>query len=246
MASEAAFRWRTRDHRSRPPRPEAGKPARCRILPIAFSEADTKTLVRATRSRRLTLTSALNAALLLAVVRRRYPGTDLPHRYFVFPNLRSHLDPPLPDDCDGSYLTTQRFTVRASGARDAWDLATEIQEQVHRSGGEKFLAALHSAMSMKMILGQSGYRMATIAMSYTGAYPFPLRRGGLELIEVHAFVSNLPIGPEYTVQARVFKGRLWLDVLYLNVDMTDQEARQIAEDARDELVRGDGAGKVSS
>ncbi len=248
MAGEAAYRWHTRAHRSRPPRPEHGKPVRCRVLPIALSEAETDTLVRAIRRRRLTLNSALTAALLLAVVRRRYSGTDLPHRYFVFPTLRPHLDPPLPDDCDGSYLTTQRYTVRASDTRNVWDFATEIQMQVHRSEGrgEKFLAALHSAMSMKMVLGQSGYRMATIAMSYTGAYPFKLWHGGLELAEVHAFVSNLPVGPEYTAQARVFKGRLWLDVLYLNADMTEDEARHIAEDARDDLLRGDGAGKGSS
>ncbi|MCP4202716.1 MAG: hypothetical protein GY769_12375 [bacterium] len=235
MAGEVGYRWRTRAHRARPRFfTSSGEPARSRVLPIALSEQETDTLVRATRERRLTLNSALNAAFLLAVVRHRYPGTDLPHRYFVFPTLRPYLDPPVPEDSDGSYLTTLRLTVGATETRDVWDLASEIQGQILRADehGGRFFATRFSAMSMKMILGQSDHRMSRLALSYTGAQPLGPRHGSLRLAELHAFVSNLPIGPEYTVQARIFRGRLWLDILYLDSDMDESEARAIAEETR--------------
>ena len=234
MADELAYRWRTRAH---PARPHPGK-ARCRALPLALSESETETLVRATRIRRLTLNTALNAALLVALVRRRYPGTTLPHRYFLFPTLRPHLEPPVPAHCDGSYLTTLRLTVTASDSSDVWALAAEIQDQVGQAGerGDKFLAALFSPLSMKLVLAQSARRMGTIGLSYTGARPFEERHGDLRLTGLHAFVSNLPIGPEYTAQARIFRGRLWLDILYLDVDMSEDQAQTIADELRTVLT----------
>lgn len=234
MLGEVGYRWRTRKHRRRPRYlADTGEPARCRVAIFRMSEADTRALVRATRRRRLTLNSALNAAILLAVVRHRYRGTDLPHRYFVFPTLRPYLEPAVAAGQDGSYLTTMRLTVHASQGRDVWSLASEIQGQVHeaeRQGG-RYLASRFSELSMKTVLRQSSCRMGTIGMSYTGAQPLAQRPGALRLLELHAFVSNLPVGPEFTAQARILHDRLWLDVVYLDGDMDRGEAEAIAGEA---------------
>lgn len=235
ITGEIAYRWRTRGHRTRPAvSTRSGSGARCRILTTAISASDTEALVRTTRKQRLTINTALNAALLLAVVRHRYPDTHLPHRYFIFPTLRPYLKPPLPARCDGSFFTTARMTAQVSDTLEVWALAAEIESQVEEAAAHenRFLSSRFSALSMKMILEQSSVRMATIGMSYTGTLPFRLVHRALLLAEVHAFVSNLPVGPEYTAQARLFRGRLWLDIVYLDADMDANEARKIAEETQ--------------
>jgi hypothetical protein len=47
---------------------------------------------------------------------------------------------------------------------------------------------------------------------------------------LRSFVSNLPEGPQYTAQARLFGGELLLDVVYLEADLDEALARAIAED----------------
>ncbi len=54
--------------------------------------------------------------------------------------------------------------------------------------------------------------------------------------EVHAFVSNFPVGPEYTAQARIYRKRLVWDVVYLDADMTAEEAAKIARRMKAVLV----------
>ena len=83
---------------------------------------------------------------------------------------------------------------------------------------------------MRTIFSQNSHRMSTTAVSYTGATPLPDRAGDLEVQEVHAFVSNFPIGPQYTAQARLFRRRLWLDILYLDSDLDRQEAQAIGDE----------------
>ncbi len=230
MAEEIAYRWRTRGQRSMPP---AG-PFHCRVLPLAFGEEETSTLVRATRRRRVSVWSALNAALLLAVVGRRYPGSCLPHRFFAFPMLRSYLSPPIPDDVVASYTSVMRLALPVDHDAELWTLAAAIHRQSDRAAkrGEKFLSARWSALSMKAILSQSGCRMGTAALSYAGAVDLAADGAPFAVEGLHAFVSNFPIGPEYTAQARIFRRRLWLDFVYLDSDMNEAEASAIAGDLR--------------
>lgn len=253
LAGELAYRWRTRGRRP----PPAPADARCRVLSTALSPAATTALVRSSRRRRVTLASAASAAILLAVVRRRYGGRALPHRYFVFPDLRPRLRPPAPPSVLAAYLSMMRLTVEVEGGMELWELGRRIQEQLHAAvrRGERFLAALAAPGMMRAVLRWPSVRMGTAAVSYAG----PVSLGGpdhaadperivgpatgeLRVTALHAFVSNLHLGPEYTAQARLFDRRLWWDVVYLDRDMEPAEARALAGEIRSILEAAGGRG----
>jgi hypothetical protein len=231
LADEAAYRWRTRD---RPTPPVPGE-FRCRVLSLALGEAETAALVRATRRRRVGLFAALSAAMLLAVVRRRYADRAGPHRYFAFPLLRPYLSPPVSDGVVAAYLTTLRLTLPVAPDAGLWAAAGRIHRQVDEAvkRGERFLASVWSAFSMATVLRQRSQRMGTTALNYAGATPLEAGAGApFSVAGFHAFVGNFPLGPEYTAQARIFDRRLWWDVVYLDVDMSRAEALAIAEEMR--------------
>ncbi len=236
-ADEAVYRFRTRGARPAP----AAEPAGCRILPVRFSREETSALVRATRRRRVTLNAALGAAFLLAV-HRHFPEARSdrarcrPMRYMTFADLRPYLKPPVGDDALGGYLAMMRYTTRVDGgsgdsaessAEAFWDLARRITDQVAAGSrrGDKLWSVLFSEKVMRMMLGQRAERMAHTAVSYSGVTRLEARgvRG------LHAFVSNLPVGPEYTALARMFEGEMLLDVLYLDTDLDAPRARAVAD-----------------
>ena len=228
MGDELNYRLRTRGRHSRPP---AG-PFRNQILPLSLTRDETTNLVRASRKRQVSLVSTLEAAMLLAVVRHRYPDMAMPHRYCAFPLLRKYLEPPVADDVIACYVTVLRLTAIVSPTEGLWDLATRIHHDLDRSmrRGERFLASVWSHFSMRTLFSQTSHRMSTTALSYTGATRLESADQSELVSEIHAFVSNFPIGPEYTAQARIFDSRLWLDILYLSSDMDRNEAQRIAED----------------
>jgi hypothetical protein len=180
----------------------------------------------------VSLVAVLEAAMLIAVARYFYPKLRMPHRYCAFPLLRKYLEPPVADDVIACYITVLRLTTEVSGEDDLWELAATINRDLERSmrRGERFLASVWSHFSMRTIFSQKSHRMSTTALSYTGATTLPETGGDLEVREVHAFVSNFPLGPQYTAQARLFRGRLWLDILYLDSDMNKAEAQTVAYD----------------
>jgi hypothetical protein len=136
-----------------------------------------------------------------------------------------------------SYLTTMRFTIRVGAGVPFWELARRIGHQLQESfrRGEKFLFCMTAAGLLRMIirLGRTRFgriRFGSGAVSYTGPLAFPDRFGELGVRGLHAFVSNMPIGAEVTAQARLRRGRLWWDFVYLDVDMDEAGARTIATD----------------
>ena len=228
MAEEIGYLWRSRGVRSPPP---AG-PTRCRVLPVALSGAATAQLVRSCRRRRVPLNSAFNAALLLALQRHRYAGRAVPLRYFAFPDLRPYLEPPMGAEMVASHLVTMRFTRYLRPAEPFWELARRVGEQLHGSfkRGEKFLFCMTSAGLLRMIIRLGRLRFGSAAVSYTGPLELPAELGTLGLRGIHAFVSNMPVGAEFTAQARLFRGRLWWDFVYLDADMDAAGARTLAAD----------------
>jgi hypothetical protein len=70
--------------------------------------------------------------------------------------------------------------------------------------------------------------MAAVALSYSGAARFGDEAGAVR--GSHVFVSNLGVGPQYTANARWFRDRLQLDVVYLEGDMEAALARRLADD----------------
>ena len=72
--------------------------------------------------------------------------------------------------------------------------------------------------------------MGATALSYSGPVTLPTSYGRFELKGLHAFPGNMPEGPEYSALVRLFRGELWLDMLYLDSDMGEDTARRIAQD----------------
>ena len=226
MVDEVGYLWRSRGVRSPPP----GGPVRCRVLPMAMSEASTRALVRSCRRRRVPISCAVNGALLLELQRRRYAGRAVPLRYFAFPNLRPHLEPPMPPELVASHLVTMRFTRYLGLAEPFWELARGLNEQQYRAfkRGEKFLFCLTAAGLLRMLIRLGRLRFGSAAISYTGPLDLPARFGSLGVRGVHAFVSNFEIGPEFSAQVRLFRGRLWWDFLYLDAEMDESAALALA------------------
>jgi hypothetical protein len=234
MADEAVYRWRARGTR-KPPVHESGQ---CRILCRDHPWEGIDSLARTARRHRVSLNSALNAALLLTVQKRLYQGQAVPLRNFNFALLRRFLDPPMPDEHLGSYHVMLRFTVPIEADQDFWELTQRINSQVHRSNrrGDKYCSLLMSAGLMRMILRQRKMRMGNTALAYTGPTAIGPSFGELSIQELHAFVSNLVLGPEYAVQARLFGDRLWWDVIYLDSDMDAVTAETIADEMIERLL----------
>ena len=233
MAAEPWFQWRSRGKR----RPKVHPGGRARILPMQLPAPITSALVRQCRRRRVTLNSALSAAMLRVVQRRLYGGKDQSLRHFVIADLRPFLVPPLEADNLGSYFAMLRFSIPVSRGDDFWDLAREIGGQVYRAAekGEKFLNLLMTRALMKTMLGLKRIRMGHTALSYGGGEDLPTEYGPLRVIGLHGFVSNFPVGPEYAAQVSLFDGRLWWDFVYLDCDMDAQTARDLAQEIFAEL-----------
>jgi hypothetical protein len=233
MADELGYRWNARGTR----RPRVHKTGRCGIVCGDFGAADLETLVRASRRRRVTLHSVLNAAMLLSVQKRLYRGRAVPLRNFNFVSLRRYLDPPPADEQLGSYHTMLRYTIAIDTSDDIWGLAGRVNSNVHKGTkrGDKYCFFLTSAGMMRIILRQRRMRMGSTALAYTGATPVGPRIGEITVDGFHAFVSNLVLGPEYTAQARLFRGRLWWDAMYLDSDMDCAMATAITDEILERL-----------
>ncbi len=221
-----------------PPPPE---PTRCRILDFQLTEAETASLVRRSRRRRLTLHSVFDAAVLLAVARRLYPDQGLPLRHLAFANLRPYLQPPVADEHLGACFAMLRFSSAVAPERGLWDLAGEINAQVHGAAkrGDKYAFSFTSAAVMRHLIRSGTERMAATAISYTGAARLgPSRQDGcrFRVLGLHAFVSNFRLGPEYTAQVRLWDGRIWWDILYLEPELDAVAARRLADEIRALLV----------
>lgn len=226
IGDEVRYRRQTRGKR-KPPIPEK---ARCRILPLNLSPENTEKLVRQSRKNRVSLNSCLSAAIILAVIRNLYNERSLPVRYFIFADLRPYLEPPVPENNLGSYHSMMRLSVTVSGEQDFWGLARQVNEQVYTSSkaGEKFIQPLLSGKMMRMFIRLKKIRMGTTALSYPGVFNVAPNYGETKVKGVHGFVSNFPIGPEFTATARIFDRRLWLDCVYLDGEMDNEKAKAVA------------------
>jgi hypothetical protein len=234
MADEASFRWRSRGVR-KPPIPDTG---RCRMLPIRFPAGLSEALERASRRRRITLNAILSAGLITAVQRRLYPmprvPARVPLRHLIFADLRSRLRTVVPESRLACLLTMFRFTVIAGDAGGFWTLARSVQEATVRAArsGERYLAYSMSPRLMKLVFDRKPFRMAATALSYSGPVTLPTAYGRFELVGLHAFAPNMTVGPEYHALVRLFRGELWWDIGYMNCDMDETLARQIADDTK--------------
>ncbi|MBC8506555.1 MAG: hypothetical protein ISR58_02480 [Anaerolineales bacterium] len=234
MGDEFAYQMKLRGKR----KPPIHLDARGRVLHMRTPEEQTKSIVRRARQQRVTLNSAINAAVLLSVQKHLYAGTEMPFRFMSMADLRPYIEPPAPPDQVACYISPLRYTVQVMTDDTVWPLARRINEQIYASTkrGEKFLASVMGEQFMRMTFGMKKFRMATTALSYGGASKLEPEFGPYKITGVHGFVSNFGLGPEFSGQVSIFNDELWWDMLYLDTDMDREMANQIFDEIHSILV----------
>lgn len=228
MGSETRYRLAMRRAGPPPVRPNA----RTRVLPALLDADVTTQLGRVARRRRLTFSSVLHAAVLAAVHRHRYDARPVLLRTLSFSDLRPYLAPPMPVEPLACYTAMTWQDVPMGEHSDMWALARDVQQRVDAAtrGGAKFVASSMSLPLMRMALAAKRLRMGNTALSHTGVAQLRERHGPLEVRGLHAFISNLGLGPEFSLRTGIFGGRLTLDAAALDTDMERDEMRRIAAD----------------
>jgi len=230
LADEAVYRRRMRGAR----RPPIAAAASNRVLTFELSPDQTRALVRRSRRERVSLASVAGAAALLALAERLYGGRRLPLRSLAFPNLRPHLRPRVEDADLASCFVLMRLQTSVDPREGLWPLARRLNAQTAAAlrRGDKYLAAYLSPHLMRWLLRAGSQRMAQTAVSYTGSLELAPAYGETRVLGLHAFVSDIPLGPEFTAQVRLAGARLAWDVVYLDADFERPEAAALAEGVR--------------
>lgn len=234
IVDEFSYRKGTRSKQQTPPHLSG----LCRILFTKTPSETTEEIIQASRKKRITLNSLLTAAMLKAVAKTIYKGQDLPLRYFTFADLRPYLKPPISVENLGSFHSMVRFTIPVETDQDLWALADCINQQIYRAfrRGDKFISALLTPPMMRLIIRLKSMRMGTIALSYQGNVTLQSSYGKIQVLGIRGYISNFPLGPEYTAAVRMFNKELWWDILYLDSDMDHSLAQEIEREIQNNLA----------
>jgi len=197
-----------------------------------LDKASTKAIVRRSRNERVSMNSVVSTAMLLAVHKHLYHNQPMPLRPLTFANLRPYLDPPIASNYLGSYIAMLRYTVFCNENPDFWETAKRFQEILSRSSkrSEKFIAMLMSAHLIKAATHFQSFRIGTTAVSYPGPLDLQPAYGDIRITDVHGFISNNRLGPEFTAFAKILFGELTWDFLYLEADIDQAMAKTIADE----------------
>ncbi|MDQ3004031.1 MAG: condensation domain-containing protein [Chloroflexota bacterium] len=239
LADEVSYRLQTREKRIPPVHT---KTTRGHIHCIQLSEDLVDELSRRARLEKLTLDSTLNAAMLLAVNQELYAGQPVPMRTFSFANLRPYVKPPLSDQELAAYASILRYTVVVEGGLDFWQLARGLHTKIYSSlkSGDKFVANVLAEPMIKLVTRRKSFRIGATALNYNGLVPIQPSYGVMKVTGIHMFVSAYDLGPELSAQAQLFTDQLFWDFIYLDADMTRDEAIAIAEEIRTILAHAIG------
>jgi hypothetical protein len=205
-------------------------PGRCRIRTVRFDATETGAIVAACRAHRVTVTSALLAALSRQVHTHLDRGRAMPQRGLVWADLRSHLTPSVRPDELGCYVSMMRFVVRVPDAA-LFEVASEVQQRVGSAArrGDRYTATMLSDRLVALALRWPRARLATVALSYATASGIAETYGPIRVTAVHGFVANSPLGAELAAVAGIFRGELCCDLLYIDSALDETMADAIAD-----------------
>ena len=234
MASEMAIMRKSKGKR----KPLIHTEVDNRVLVMDLSEEETTALVKKARKQKVTLNSVQHAAILTASWKHLYHSEAMPLKYILFQNLRPYLTTPQDEKVLGSYIAMLQLAVDMDPAQDFWALCRKINEAVHRTGktGDKFISANMSGTLLKMLFRYKSFRMATTAMNYSGAISLQPAYGDIQVLDVRGFASNFGLGPEFSAQTILYKGKLSWNIVYLETDMNAETAQAITDEIRQILV----------
>jgi NRPS condensation-like uncharacterized protein len=212
----------------------ARPPTHCRIMPFRLSSDATRAMLAACKRRGVTVAGLLCAAQLLTARAHGFGDSVVLFRHFMFADLRPYLQPTLAADQLGNYIAMVQLHTRVGLESEPWTLARTVSVQMHDAAkrGDKFLSLFVSKPLMRAILRLQRPRMGHAALSFSGGVPLAQRYGDIEFRGLHAFVSNLALGPVYTANVRIFQKQLCWDMVYLDNDLSSAQAAEIADGVR--------------
>jgi len=230
MGEEIHYQWRMRGKRPAP----IHLGGRGFPLTLNLPETHVDKLSKRCRAEKVTMNSLLNASLLLATNRHLYAGDFRPMQTFTFADLRPYTVPSTSTEHLANYISMMRFTIDVSGKKDIWELARTLHFKIYGAlkQGDKFLASKMSESLIRMFVGMKSMRMAATALNYSGAVPLEARYGEIKVKGLHGFLSSFDLGPEVSVQSRLFNDELWIDFMFLETDMGKDTAEKIVGEVR--------------
>jgi hypothetical protein len=229
----AEVRWVVRGTRRPTP---SRRPGRARFLPMTVPAEVTTALRRRAREERVGLNAALLSAVLLAVLGRLYgvgAGGAIA-RAWSFADLRPYLQPPVPRDSQGCYVSFLGLTLLCNPERGPWELARQVHRRTHRAAlrGEKFAGATLFAPMLRLALRTGRQMEGTAALSLITAPKPRSTFGGVDVVSLCGGVSNGDnvLRADLGMVAVLFRGRLECGLCYGDAYLRPEEAQSTAKE----------------
>ena len=178
----------------------------------------------------LTLNGAISAALLTAVRTTLHPNSRSSlMRTLSFADIRPGLRPVPDESVLGCMISMLRVTVAIEQNDDLLQVAQRLRREMFAAGrtGDPYLFALVAGRLTRLALRFRLSRMANTAVSFLGKLNLEPSYGDMELLDVHAFITNNVVGPELSGFAKVLFGRIELDLTYLSSEISESTAREL-------------------
>ena len=195
--------------------------------------AVTRRLLAAARSERATMTGALYGATVLAMRRERYApgGSAFPMSGFVPVNLRSYLDPPVPDDVLGVYTST--ILVRTDVAADSslWEVARGYRADLDAALGQQLhLAAAPGAARMAAWVLPLGLKpLVDVEVSNLGAVDLPTGFRSFAWREMAGLIPATLTIADLSVSGATLDGRFPISFDYSTRFLSEAMATRVAD-----------------
>lgn len=188
----------------------------------------------------LSLNSVLLAAIAAAVIRHRYPEVKGKQaRVLSFADLRTTLEPAVPNNAMGCYISMLRLNVSIDDTEDIWELVHRIRKAMYQASrrGEVFLMSMMSKQLVRLAFTLKNSRLGVGAISFIGKLDLQAEYGPIQLKHVRAFITNNQYGPELSAFGKILFGRISLDFTYLNAETDTAQASKMIEEIKQTLEK---------
>lgn len=231
---EIRYQWQTR----RKPKHAVMSQSVNKIIPLQFSKEHTTQLVQFARQHELTLNSLINATMLNVIWQKFLDGASIPLRAFTFADLRSYLNPPASAEHTAPHVSMMRYMIDAKPGEGILDLAIKLNQKINQSFKryEKFLFNFVSDKVMQAALSMKNMRMASTALSYSGVIPLKETYGSIKVKALHGYISTPPFGPVLAAEAGILYGKLFVDFVYQDLDMSHEIALICVQEIEKQLI----------
>lgn len=205
-----------------------------------LSQGETRSLLTACRSHRVTLHGALCAALLLAVGAEVREESSIPEPVLgccTPVNLRRVLQPPIGEDL-GLYVGPIVTFHRVAEGTPLSVLATELTQQIHKARSDGVPTQALATQSRLLPPRVSPQRAAkhlynrlfgTVSVTNMGVLDIPLLYGDLRLSAVHIGGSNNAFGSLISIGVTTLDGQLFLNFNYNERIVSADRIRRVVE-----------------